>query len=160
MPIEVRILREGDEPVLENIGPDVFDDPIDVRASREFLRDPRHRLVVALEDGVIVGFVSAVLYVHPDKPKPELWINEVGVASTHRGRGLGRKLLEVVLEAGRAADCQEAWVLTDRSNHAAMRLYASSGGREASHDQVMFTFFLNAEDGNRLGKAFDSRCAG
>ena len=140
--IELRILRSGDESVLANVAPDVFDDPIDARATAEFLGDPRHHLVVALDNGSVVGFASAVLYVHPDKPRPELWINEVGVAVTHRSRGIGRRLLEVLLDFGRNADCAEAWVLTDRSNHAAMLLYASVDGQEAPGNQVMFTFYL------------------
>src|SRR5262249_38895295 len=143
MPIEIRILSKDDESVLGSVGPDVFDDPVDVSASREFLRDPRHHLAVALDDGVVVGFVSAVLYVHPDKPRPELWINEVGIASSHRGRGIARRLLAVMLETARAANCCEAWVLTDRTNEAAMGLYASSGG-VASGDHVMFTFVLDS----------------
>ena len=141
--MDIRILNERDEPVLERVADDVFDNPIDVRAAREFLRDSRHRLAVAIDDGVIVGFVSAVLYVHPDKPAPELWINEVGVATSHQRRGIARRLLQAALEEARAAGCREAWVLTDRSNNAAMRLYESCGG-EASH-HVMFTFRLGQE---------------
>ena len=136
------ILRQGDEGVLETVAPDVFDNPIDTRAAREFLRDPRHRLAVAIDGELVVGFVSAVLYVHPDKPAPELWINEVGVAPSHQGQGIARRLLHCTLDEARAAGCREAWVLTDRSNHAAMRLYESGGG-EASVDHVMFTFHLN-----------------
>src|SRR5713226_10560378 len=89
----------------------------------EFLSDPRHHIAVAIDDGVVVGFASAVLYVHPDKPRPELWINEVGVAETHHRRGIAGKLLNALLDVGRDADCVEAWVLTDRSNEAAMALY-------------------------------------
>ena len=40
--------------------------------------------------------LSAVHYVHPDKLRPELWINEVGVAASHRRRGLGTRLLLAV----------------------------------------------------------------
>ena len=147
MAIEVKVLRKGDESVLAHVDPDVFDDPIDTAAAEEFLGDSRHRLAVALADGTVVGFASAVLYVHPDKPRPELWINEVGVASSHRGRGIGRTLLEALFDEARAASCLEAWVLTDRSNEAAMRLYASAGGEEGPRDQVMFTFFLSADSG-------------
>ena len=143
MPTEIKILRAGDEAVLDRVADDVFDDPIDIAASREFLADARHRLAVALDDGVVVGFVSAVLYVHPDKPRPELWINEVGVAGSHQGRGLGRSLLEAMLESARALNCGEAWVLTDRSNAPAMGLYAAAGGRLDPGDCVMFTFFLD-----------------
>ena len=85
MPVEVRMLQEGDEAILARVGPGVFDDPIDARRTAEFLGDPRHHIAVAVDGGVVVGFVSAVHYVHPDKPAAELWINEVSVGSTHRG---------------------------------------------------------------------------
>ena len=139
--MEIRILHEGDQPVLDRVAADVCDDPIDARAAGEFLRDPGHRLAVAIDDGVVIGFVSAVVYVHPDKPAPELWINEVGVAPSHQGRGIARRLLASTLEDARALGCREAWVLTDRANHPAMRLYEAAGG-EASGDHVMFTFRL------------------
>ena len=142
MPVEVRVLGAGDEAVLARVGPDVFDDAVDPRATREFLNDPRHHVAVAIDDGVVVGFASAVHYVHPDKPAPELWVNEVGVASTHQGRGLGKALLRALFAVGRARGCAEAWVLTDRVNEAARRLYSSVGGTD-THDHVMFTFRLD-----------------
>jgi ribosomal protein S18 acetylase RimI-like enzyme len=147
MPIEVKILGAGDEAVLDSVADDVFDDPIVAAASREFLADRRHRLAVALDAGIVVGFVSAVLYVHPDKPRPELWINEVGVAGTHQGRGLGRSLMAAILEDARASGCGEAWVLTDRTNAAAMGLYAAAGGRLDPGDTVMFNFYLDEGKG-------------
>jgi ribosomal protein S18 acetylase RimI-like enzyme len=144
MSLEFRLLKHGDEAVLARVAPDVFDDPLDVRATTRFLSDPRHQLAVAVDEGVVIGFASAVVYEHPDKPRPELWINEVGVATTHQARGIGRRLLEVLLDAARNADCREAWVLTDRSNVAAMRLYASVGGHEASGNHVMFNFAVGS----------------
>jgi ribosomal protein S18 acetylase RimI-like enzyme len=142
MAIEIKILGRHDAHVLRNVAPGVFDDPIDRRMTNAFLSDPRHHLAVAIEAELVVGFVSAVHYAHPDKPRPDLWINEVGVAPTHQGRGLGRDLLHAVLEAGRQIGCSEAWVLTDRSNTPAMRLYSSSGG--TGSDLVMFTFHLSS----------------
>jgi len=142
--VEIRILGAGDEPVLANVAWGVFDHSVDPRRTAEFLADPRHHLAVAVEDGRVVGFASAVHYVHPDKPA-ELWINEVGVAATHRGRGLGKDLLRALLGVGRQLECRQAWVLTDRSNAPAMRLYADVGGVEASKDQVMLTFRLDSD---------------
>src|SRR5688572_33174560 len=100
MPIEVRLLRSGDEAVLDTVAPEALNDALDPAATAEFLRDPRHHLEVAVDDGVVVGFASAVTYLHPDKPRPELWINEVGVAPTHHRRGIGRALLAALLDAG------------------------------------------------------------
>jgi len=144
---QIRILERGDEGVLDAIAPDVFDNPIVARAAREFLGDPRHRLAVALDAGVVVGFVSAVIYVHPDKESPEFWINEVGVAPSHQGQGIGRRLLEATLADARAAGCLEAWVLTDETNQVARRLYQSGGG-EPSDGHVMFTFRLGRDPEN------------
>jgi len=142
MAVDVRVLHEGDEYVLDGVAADVFDEPIDAGAVREFLRDPHHHIAVAIDDGVVVGFASAVHYVHPDKPRPEMWINEVGVAPTHQRRGIARDLLTALFGAGRELGCTEAWVLTERSNGAAMALYASASGEWSAEDEVMFTFRL------------------
>jgi len=142
MEIEIKVLGPHDAGVLEHVAPDVLDDAINVSQAEEFLADPRHHLAVAVENGMVVGFVSAVHYVHPDKSRPELWINEVSVAPTHRGRGLGTRLLRSVLDLARGLGCAEAWVLADRANTAAMRLYATAGSTEPPTDHVMFTFRL------------------
>jgi ribosomal protein S18 acetylase RimI-like enzyme len=141
----VRVLSAGDDAVLEHVA-DVFDDPIDAQAAATFLRDPRHHIAVAIDQGVVVGFASGVHYLHPDKPRPELFINEVGVAESHRGQGIGKAVLNALLARGKALGCGQAWVLTDRDNVAAMRLYAAGGGSEPGHDQVMFTFELEPSE--------------
>ena len=141
MDIQIRLLTTGEKSVLDQVADDVFDHEIDPRLATEFLDDPRHHLVVALDGRTVVGFVSAVHYVHPDKA-PELWINEVGVAPTHQGRGIAKALLGAMLDAGRDLGCREAWVLTNRSNEAAVRLYASCGGDEGDADLTMFSFQL------------------
>jgi GNAT superfamily N-acetyltransferase len=143
MSIEIRVLGAGDEAVLENVDPDVFDDAVDPLMARAFLNDPRHHVAVAIDAGVVVGFASAVHYIHPDKVCPELWVNEVGVASTHRGHGLGKAVLRALFEVARERGCVEAWVLTDRDNSTAMGLYASVGGIQGTQDHVMFTFHLD-----------------
>ncbi len=143
MTTTVRLLGAGESAVLSNVAPDVFDDPIDPRWTAEFLADPRHHLAVAIHDGVVVGMASAVHYVHPDKG-PELWVNEVGVAPTHRGRGVGTRLLRVLFDHARALGCAEAWVLTDRTNNAARLLYEGAGGTAARDDPMMFSFKLRA----------------
>jgi GNAT superfamily N-acetyltransferase len=144
MTTETKILHSGDRAVLDNIAPGVFDYALDPQLVAEFLADDRHHLAVAVEQGWVIAFASGVHYIHPDKPA-ELWINEVGVAPSHQGRGVGKAVIRALLQHGEKLGCREAWVLTDRSNRAAMRLYASTGGQEAPHDQVMFTFFINAE---------------
>jgi ribosomal protein S18 acetylase RimI-like enzyme len=141
--IEIRLLGPGDDGVLTRVAPDVFDEPVHPSWTAEFLQDPRMHLIVAVDRGTVVGFASGVHYLHPDKP-PELFINEVGVAPSHHRQGLGQRVVQALLERGRALGCRLAWVLTSRTNTPAMRLYASLGGNDASEEaQVMFEFRLD-----------------
>ena len=96
-------------------------------------------MVVALDDGIVVGMVSAVHYFHPDKPL-ELWVNEAGVAATHRKRGIATQLLAAIFEHGRTLGCTQAWVTTERDNSIAIRLYERAGGER--NDCVMFSWEL------------------
>jgi ribosomal protein S18 acetylase RimI-like enzyme len=144
----IKILQPGDDHVLMNVAEGVFDLPVDANLTKEFLEDPRHHIAVAVDDGVVVAFASGVHYIHPDKP-PELWVNEVSVASTHQRRGLGKAVLRALLEVGKSHNCTAAWVLTHRSNPAAMAFYSSIGGIEGAEgglgivdDVVGFSFAL------------------
>jgi GNAT superfamily N-acetyltransferase len=141
----IRVLGPDEARILDRVAPDVFDHDIDPRWTAEFFADPRHHLAVALDGTTVVGMASAVHYVHPDKP-PELWVNEVGVAPTHRGQGVGRQLMQALLAHGRALGCHEAWVLTDYTNTPARRLYASAGGVDAPAPTLMVSFVLGDED--------------
>ena len=135
------MLRAGEEAILSHAAPDLFDNPVRADLAREFLTDLRHHIAVALDNGVVVGFASAVHYVHPDK-SAELWINEVGVTPTHRQRGLARQVVAALLDHGRARGCKLAWVLTDTRNGAARTLYTSAGGTELSRDAAHVEFDL------------------
>ncbi len=132
-----RVAREGDEALLDQVASGVLDHPVNPGLWREFLADPRHHLVVAIEDGVVIGVASGVHYVHPDKPA-ELFINEIGVAAARRGEGIGRRLLDALLEEGRVLGCRQAWVLADPGNAMAERLYRGADGQPSA--AVMYTF--------------------
>ena len=107
----------------------------------EFLSDPRHHIVVALDGGIVVGMASAVHYVHPDKPA-QLFINEVGVAPSHQRQGIASELIARLLAHGRALGCTEAWVAADEDNGPARALYAHAGGHEEPTRAVIYTFPL------------------
>jgi GNAT superfamily N-acetyltransferase len=143
MPIDIKVLRAGEEAVLANIADGVFDHAVEPGAAARFLAEPRHHIAVAIDDGKVVGFASGVHYFHPDQLLPELFVNEVGVAPSHQNRGLGKAIVTALLQQGRELGCGEAWVLTERDNEAAMRLYAACGAVDAPTDHVMFEFPLD-----------------
>ena len=144
MTIAVRLLGSDEVDVLDNVAPDVFDHQIHPRWCAEFFADPRHHLVVALDGDLVVGMASGVHYVHPDKA-PELWINEVAVAPTHHGQGIGRRLVTTLVQHGATLGCGEAWVLTSPANEPARRMYVAAGA-VADELSVMYTYRMHKGD--------------
>ena len=140
MTIEVRMLGENDASVLGRVHPDVFDSPVMPGLVREFLRDPRHHIAVAVdEDGKVVGMATGFHYIHPDKPA-QLFVNEVGVADDFQRQGIGLRLIHELLAHGRRIGCSEGWVATETDNKAARALYRAAGGLEAPESIVMYTY--------------------
>ncbi len=142
MTVSIRVLGHDDAAVLDNVADEVFDSPIDPRWRAEFFADPRHHLVVALDGDLVVGMASGVHYVHPDKA-PELWINEVGVAPTHQGLGVGRRLVAALVAHAESIGCHEAWVLTSPDNEPAKRMYRAAGATPDEELSVMFTYRMH-----------------
>lgn len=139
MIVQLKRLTSGDEAILRNIAADVFDVDIQPNLVVEYLNDPRHHLIVALDENLVVGFASGFQYLHPDKP-PQLFINEVGVGLAYQRQGIGRRLIEELLKLAKELGCREAWVATEAGNTAARGLYSATGGDEDEERCVVYSY--------------------
>jgi aminoglycoside 6'-N-acetyltransferase I len=144
MSLEIRLLGPPDEAVLDRVASGVFDRGIQPWLRDEFLADRHHHLCVAVDDGVVVGMITALDYVNPDKPR-QLWINEVGVAPSHRRRGIARAMLDAMLAHARDLGCTEAWLATEHENTAANALYRSVGSVAAP--AVIHAWVIHGNEG-------------
>ena len=134
--IRVEVMAPGAESrVLE--AAHLFDHQLHEPAVRAFLADDRHHLLVAYVEGSPAGFVSAVELLHPDKPRPEAFLYELGVEPEFRRLGVATELLSELIRVCRDRGCGEMFVLTDGANDAAMATYRKAGGVQEP-DQVMF----------------------
>jgi ribosomal protein S18 acetylase RimI-like enzyme len=133
----IKTLTKADISLLINVADDVFDNSVNENFSAEFLNDPRHHIVVAIVDEKIVGFASAIHYIHPDKPA-ELWINEVGVSGEYQKQGIAKAIMKEMFQVGKTLGCKVAWVLTESDNIPANNLYKSVGGKK--FETVLYEF--------------------
>lgn len=122
MSIIVRRMKAGDETAFQSIATDVFDEPIDAERLDAYLREPGHIMVLAFEGDLAVGQCAGVIHRHPDKPT-ELYVDEVGTASTHLRRGIARMMMDELFAWGRELGCTEAWLGTETDNEPAKALY-------------------------------------
>jgi L-2,4-diaminobutyric acid acetyltransferase len=82
----------------------------------------RETTVVAEGEGKLVGCVTA--YLRPDRPDT-LFIWQVAVHSDARGQGLGRRMLDAVVDREAAAGVRWMETTISPSNTASRRLFAS-----------------------------------
>ena len=101
----IKRLSAGDADVLGDIAPDVFDEPINRIRLAAYLSTPGHLMLLAVDGELVVGQCAAVIHRNPDKPT-ELYVDEVGTASTHRRQGIARKMLSAMLDWGRELGCE------------------------------------------------------
>lgn len=139
MTVMVRFATLSDHDLLMN-SVDLFDDPPHTEWLTEFLDDDRHHMALAVEGLECVGFLSAVDYVHPDKP-PQMWINELGVVETRRRQGIATRLIDAAKARAKARKCSDLWVLADPTTEAIGFYQSLDAQREGSHI-AMFTFDL------------------
>jgi ribosomal protein S18 acetylase RimI-like enzyme len=135
----VRVTRSNAR-VLENVAPDVFDEPIDTSRLATYLRSREHLMVVAIFKDRVVGQVAGVVHRHPDK-HTDMFVDEVGVTHDFRKRGLATAMLRRLFAIGKTMGCEEAWVLTELDNVGARKLYGSAEGR--AREIVMYEYALS-----------------
>lgn len=138
--IVVRLLSPGDSPLLETADSALLDG-VDARAVSTLLGDPRRHVAIALAGSRVVGVAFAS---HQPRARraPELVVGDVTVAPSHRRRGVGRRLLALLLAHGRVLGCSEASAEAERGNEAMRRLCAGMGGVELAEPTVRVSFPL------------------
>jgi ribosomal protein S18 acetylase RimI-like enzyme len=105
---------------------ELFDRPATSEWAATFLGSPGHHLLFARLDGRDVGFVSGIEMTHPDKGT-EMFLYELGVDESARGRGIGTALVEALAALARERGCYGMWVSTESDNEAAMATYRTAG---------------------------------
>jgi ribosomal protein S18 acetylase RimI-like enzyme len=108
---------------------------------KKFLSRPENVLIVAEQGGVVTGFLLAYLLDRVDRDQRMICLYEIEVLETYHQRGIGRALIDTLKLLGKQENAMEIWVITNRSNVAAVRLYSSTGAAaEASGDEVVFVY--------------------
>ncbi len=139
MTIHLKRMQPGDDLDFSEIATDVFDEPIHPERLEAYLAEPGHLMILAFDGERVVGQCAAVIHRHPDKVT-ELYIDEVGTASTHLRQGIATRLVEAMFSWGRELGCREAWLGTELDNDAANALYRKVGG--SGEKMVYYEFEL------------------
>lgn len=104
------------------------------RAFEEIDADPRNELIVADDDGTVVGTCQLTFTPSLSRRGTErMTIEAVRVRGDLRGRGVGRSMMRWALQRARERGCGLVQLTTDKRRTDAHRFYASLGFT-ASHE--------------------------
>ncbi len=104
------------------------------------LSDARVIVLGAFDGEAPAGFVSAYRFPSLTAELDQVYVYDVWVGPEHRGRGIGRRLMDALTALCRDEGIAEGWIGTDGDNIAAQRLYLAAGGTEAGRDFVEYEF--------------------
>ncbi len=85
------------------------------------------KLFVARVDGKVVGMANALFTISTAEGDRALLLEDVIVHRDHRGCGLGRQLVEHVLDWAKLRGIVRVTLLADRDNHSALDFYRKLG---------------------------------
>ena len=125
--------------LLENVAEDVFDAEFDDQWLANYLGAAGHLMIIALCGGEVVGQVAAYVHNHPDQAS-DLYIDNLGVAASLQRHGIARRLVTEVIAWGKSLGCEQAWIVTEPDNDAALGLYEGLGA--SAEPIVMFSYKL------------------
>jgi len=84
--------------------------------------EPIHGLG-AFVDGELAAIAHYVFHATTWSLAPRCYLNDLFTAEAQRGRGLGRRLIEAIYDAARAAGAERVYWLTHKDNAAGRALY-------------------------------------
>jgi|SRR5919205_984916 ribosomal protein S18 acetylase RimI-like enzyme len=103
------------------------------------LEDPDAAVLVADDNGDVVGYAYAAVegYDYMALRGPAGVLHDIIVAPAHRGRGVGRLLLDAAMEFFRSRGVPRLVLSTAKRNEAAQRLFARMGFRQTMIEMTL-----------------------
>jgi ribosomal protein S18 acetylase RimI-like enzyme len=138
--VTIRRLRSGDDATACAVATTFKASAVPRSRAGKFLANSANYLVVADVDGDPVGFLIAYRLERLDRPAPQLFVYEIGVAPEYQRRHIGTRLMEFVRGVVETEVFMEAFVFTSRSNEAAVGLYRETGGQVEDDMGVLFVY--------------------
>lgn len=108
---------------------------------KKFLSRRENVLILAEQDSMPTGFLLAYMLDRVDRDQKMFCLYEIGVTQAYRQCGVGRAMIETLKLLCKHENAMKAWVITNRSNVAAVRLYSSTGAAaDLGGDEVGFVY--------------------
>lgn len=110
---------------------------IDPLRLKDFLQYPQNLGFLAKCNDEIAGFIYGYSLMSLNI-NPQLFIYSVEVLSKFQNIGIGSKLFQYVVDFSRENGFSECFVITDKGNKRACRIYEKAGGKNDYEDEIVY----------------------
>jgi len=107
-----------------------FDIEQAVSNCQNLMKDKSHHSLVARDEIAVLGFINFTIRRTVLHPAPSALIDELVVSRKSRGQGIGRLLIDKVVEKCKELGCCELEVSTEKTNRTARGFYRNCGFAE------------------------------
>ncbi|MBQ0036239.1 MAG: GNAT family N-acetyltransferase [Firmicutes bacterium] len=118
------------------------DQNINEEKALDFLNNPTNIVHVALDDDKVVGYVLAYRLNRMDNGKDILIIFHLFVKEDHQRTGIGRTLMQRIIDYANSEPLHYALLITQTNNYKARKLYESLGGYNHPDDKEVYFWYI------------------
>lgn len=136
MEVLFRQLEEGD---IQVMGPMIEDDGMEYCPEhlRRFFRSPNTCAFGAFADKELIGMAYCYFLPRLDG-KTMFFLYSIGLLPQWQNQGIGSRFMDWLSDYGKGAGCSELFVITDKGNPRACRIYEKAGGKNDYDDEIVY----------------------
>jgi putative acetyltransferase len=146
--VTIREFQPGDEAAFRNLNEEWI--------SRYFRIEPKEAVVLADPKGTLLDAGGKILFAVVDNQcvgccalrrigEAEFEVAKMAVTAAFQGAGIGRKLLQAVIEKGREIGARRLYLETNHTLKPAIHLYESLGFRHLSPEEIVPSPYVRAD---------------
>jgi len=106
---------------------------------KSFINDNHNFGFIVKQDNKIVGLAYAYSLLRPDG-KNMFYLHSIGLLPEYQDKGFGTQLLNYILEYAKSNNYSECFVITDKGNPRACRLYEKLGGKNDFENEIVYVY--------------------
>lgn len=138
--MEYRRLNSNDAHLIKKMALGYKSKVIDESDVNNFINNPDNYLIGCIDSNMVVGFLLAYRLQRYDGKNDMIYIHEIEVMENYQRKGIGRTLIELMHMLCIEMKTYKMFVITNKSNKAAIELYKSSGAISENDDDIVFVY--------------------
>jgi len=110
-----------------------------------FLENYNNYLLVAYIDNDFAGFLYGYEQQRLERKTPMMFLYSIDVLEKYHRLGVGKALINTLKSICTENKFMKMFVITNKSNTAAIKLYQSTGGIEQTDDDTLFSYSIHSK---------------